>query len=978
MIKMMIMATGLLVCFGCTGTVTPDDSSPLPQPPQIDPVLDIQVDEGVPIEAIDLNDGGDDFDADGDTITYSCVFDKVLDDSVEGGEECNTLSGFLFDPSSGEISWTPDNDQAGDYEFEVTASDGELFDSLIFKITVNAVVQIEDFGGLSFYRPYYGTLDVTPNGDGTSSVVYTGSEDVFSSEFQDKELVLFRIHKNPRVISEQRDYFPNLVGSRYSSVLSVIDNKTLLVDFEYNGEDAASPKATRGASGYFFFDNKPAFLEAILSDSREETIVMKSGGIYVIKGAFDVITPSHIKFKTQEGYEAKARIKLSAEDVMDGGIFSERWFNLNDDDFNIRFENINIVGPHYTVPVVSDNGFNSGFFGGNDPAKQSARILEIRGSDDWTEYRELEANGDLAVLPEGYNFVGPNFVHGIIYGGKHDGTDVTDMIYLNCIDTSMHPKEFSSMKSTVSAGIYKRIIGESPENMSEIIEQDIPENRINLVKVGGAEGGIATQLSFGEDSKTGSNRLVRIEGSASWYQLANQYWTGGTSTGSTSVTRIEIDGYELMLGNNGDWWWKYPDDIGDYKYPIEDALSARIFEQIPVVGDIIKVGKLALRDDAEQLEIDKFDVWGWGLQVGDVLSVNGADYTITNKVRKSIEWSLLQGQGNTGGGSVINLMTITLDPPPPSGTTSFEVTQSQTEYLLDGIHEGSLVYDRDYHGHLFYDDFNFPYHFENVKLRGYFRGSQKDHEGLLYKMAPIDADGYGKKWINVDYDDDSPNPQHWWSRILKERALAEGRDEDAYSILVKGPYTKIGRFYQTNPNNDTVELVDNPDISLARLANPIIQDSVKGTQFFIQATGGHDVQIDTVEMLATEGGWGRFGFISDGGQLTVNNFVTHQALNGSENYAALSINYTQGMELTPATASTQIMINAGRGAIVLRADGETAAFTHGITIHNWELVGFPYGGDLVYEGFSPGDFENFCDQVSITDTNGDSLQSECP
>ncbi|WP_412471820.1 BspA family leucine-rich repeat surface protein [Halobacteriovorax sp. RT-1-4] len=106
--------------------------------PVLDPISDIIIAENSAITTINAGDGGDDFDIDLETITYSCSFDTTIDGSVTGAD-CSTLTGISFDINSGEFDWTPSYSQSGDYEFKITGTDGGLSDDEIFSIVVNDV-----------------------------------------------------------------------------------------------------------------------------------------------------------------------------------------------------------------------------------------------------------------------------------------------------------------------------------------------------------------------------------------------------------------------------------------------------------------------------------------------------------------------------------------------------------------------------------------------------------------------------------------------------------------------------------------------------------------------------------------------------------------------------------------------------------------------------------------------------------------------
>lgn len=105
-------------------------------PPVLDAIPNFTVNENVPLSAINAGDGGDDFDADLQQITYSCYFDTVVNGTVAGSTLCTTLAGVSFNTATGVMNWTPSLSQSGSYEFKIIGSDGSLSDDELFSVTV--------------------------------------------------------------------------------------------------------------------------------------------------------------------------------------------------------------------------------------------------------------------------------------------------------------------------------------------------------------------------------------------------------------------------------------------------------------------------------------------------------------------------------------------------------------------------------------------------------------------------------------------------------------------------------------------------------------------------------------------------------------------------------------------------------------------------------------------------------------------------
>lgn len=68
--------------------------------------------------------------------TITCVYDQELDNSVDSGTNCSSLSGFTLNTEEAYIEWTPNYYQNGNYEFKVTASNNSFTDNVLFEIKV--------------------------------------------------------------------------------------------------------------------------------------------------------------------------------------------------------------------------------------------------------------------------------------------------------------------------------------------------------------------------------------------------------------------------------------------------------------------------------------------------------------------------------------------------------------------------------------------------------------------------------------------------------------------------------------------------------------------------------------------------------------------------------------------------------------------------------------------------------------------------
>lgn len=86
---------------------------------------------------LDINDtsSGGDVDGGEEAITYSCFYDLVPDSRVSDSLSCS-LIGVTLDASTGNFSWTPSYNQAGEYELKIVATDGKFKGDSVFKVSV--------------------------------------------------------------------------------------------------------------------------------------------------------------------------------------------------------------------------------------------------------------------------------------------------------------------------------------------------------------------------------------------------------------------------------------------------------------------------------------------------------------------------------------------------------------------------------------------------------------------------------------------------------------------------------------------------------------------------------------------------------------------------------------------------------------------------------------------------------------------------
>jgi hypothetical protein len=103
--------------------------------PKLDPINDIGIPALKTVSVVPVNKR----DPGTATVTYSCRFDKVVDEKISDSVECKNLPGepaIKFDATSGTLSWIPPESAVGSYEFEIKAENSFGSDLKIFSINV--------------------------------------------------------------------------------------------------------------------------------------------------------------------------------------------------------------------------------------------------------------------------------------------------------------------------------------------------------------------------------------------------------------------------------------------------------------------------------------------------------------------------------------------------------------------------------------------------------------------------------------------------------------------------------------------------------------------------------------------------------------------------------------------------------------------------------------------------------------------------
>ncbi len=716
---------------------------------------------------------------------------------------------------------------------------------------------VEDYGAVGDYSGtnFYNRLTIIPlggEGDGASRVVSAGDEDVFNDGWVGRELVIFRCHHNPGEYPTTRNYFPNLKTSRYVKVTRVIDGRTIEVDLSINGgdrgfkPDGKTPSMT-GASGYFFTNNREAFKRAFSDPDRPTTLVLENGRTYVVRGGWDCSVPRDLVVTTRDPQGPKAAIKLSFEDAcsiaphgqsagnnpsFQADYASASFFRLlADEDYSISFNRIDLLPPHYSVPMTQyGDGLDAPFFM-DAVGKRSQRVLEIVDSDC---FREADAV-DRSRLPSGLTFLLPQFAHS--NGGGREGEvdfggtvgrrqDVVGFQEFRLIRSNWNGGQIHNIKQQgPAAGNCFIAEGESPERPARLTpsEAGIPRGEEGM-------GQFRLPLTITDHQGDGVYRRLNLHTDAfSWYQLANQYWVGGAINAAFSIylevpdpadtgqtCRVYFGTPRELAREAGFTHWNQWFERG-----LLDGFTAETAERIPRIGGELPIGAPG-EGMSIKLNDTTFRIFGWALQVGDRLAHDGGMGTVT-AIERRYDWARADAPAAYGpgyGGEVdygaVMCLDVTLDTPVADATPTFRIAASKLDYLLNGRHTVRIINTRVIGNYFCYSDFNTNVRMTHCVVRGIFRATSN------YGDHPDDAENLARQtrfmtFTNVRVDGDEVYNQLTGNRSLMDRARITGKP---HRVVIDG-----GRFYWTGAN---VELRNRPTLIYGtasygepRLVNPV-------------------------------------------------------------------------------------------------------------------------------------------------------------
>lgn len=697
-----------------------------------------------------------------------------------------------------------------------------------------AFTTLEAYGGKAFYRHFFGTIDYTPLGDGTTRLTYTGTGDAFNDDFKDMWMESSRCHKNASTYPEGNDLagirtFPGILAARYSEVVAVQDGKNLIVDFEYNGGNVEEPRPAAKQDAIFFFDNRAAMRACINDPNRPEVVVGKNGATYATLKLPEATLKKSIEFRNADGrLDNPCRMKLFFSDGlklnaqgnaagMGGGLV---FFHETNVTANVYFKwqflptiyQVHSVDAspsmHIFVNKIKGHGMK---FDSNTSAGEKVFY-------NYNPYAERdEMKKALGFVRQGANFVLP--IYGKCSGGGKVDPVTNDIGVYNdyIIYGGWQARTVQNLKcQDKKAGVRFKVFGKSPAERGDLIE-----------RVKGVKGTAYPNIRL----RWVDNRTIEQDmDDWNWYFVANQYWTGGMKVAASTFGQVNTPHGVIKAGNFADWSIEAGtianDGIVDWslkglKGAEMSVRTVRFFDRVPAAGDVIYMGIVpGAKTLPGKVNDTRFRTWGWAVHVGMALRYKGTDYTVVRTdycgINEAHTSSNIRGSSQgirprdkRHGGAPYHYWEIVLDKPIADDPAELVVASSQLEYLLDGkYHELEVEFRQgDPLGHLFYMNSNVGMHFENVNFSGNIRASGGRYDGKnLYSAVDTAI------WRNVYAVNEDGTPAldarcEWQPRSIsaRQRILKDNK----YRFIIDG-----GRAFVNANSSDScqVELRNRPTL----------------------------------------------------------------------------------------------------------------------------------------------------------------------
>jgi hypothetical protein len=369
------------------------------------------------------------------------------------------------------------------------------------------------------------------------------------------------VHQNPGETDPINAdlFYPNIIGSRYSKVVHVIDGKNMIVDFEYNGKSKTGPQTVADQKGYVFFDNSAAWdllMTSYLSLTNTQTRIRlrEHSQTGMVQTVYVIPQYSSYSLRDKElriwtGSGRKSRVKLGVEDYFQwagGGTKAFRqdpyMFKNNAYDRDIVIHNVVWIPPHRTVPETSS--FTRSFFGGPPTIGPCERILAVIGNTALDEKREIE-NGT-GLTDESFQCMGLGFLYS---GGKYAGSgvaeDITAYQYVFIKDFDHTGSSLVDLKANSGAGNYlvmQNVITDFSDQEKWRPTSILVAGRFTRDKTG-FDTGLVARAYYPEE-------VFEITSGHSFHSVDNSYLLDGWGN---RANIIQIDRFAFTIGNHGTW-----------------------------------------------------------------------------------------------------------------------------------------------------------------------------------------------------------------------------------------------------------------------------------------------------------------------------------------------------------------------------------------------------------------------------------------
>jgi hypothetical protein len=277
-----------------------------------------------------------------------------------------------------------------------------LDSSSTYRFWMSSFVSLEQHGGQGYYKLIEQGLTYSGN-------LIESAQPIFTQEDTGKSFCGLFAHRNP-LEPDDDEFFPGIVGSRYSRIVEVIDAYSIRVNFEYNGQSD---------KGYVFFDNSLAFRSAVNSArlSPRKTLELQDDKTYVIPEYSKIGLDSDFFVFSRNG----ANLKIGLEDYFQWSDNKRKkqddsLFDFGGKSVKIGFFNVNFLPPHRRVKAAQL--FYTNLFASSPRKEQEAQIAvinmdttkEVNGRD--SRYNQLGFGYGFLYSSEPGNYViGKNIRH---------------------------------------------------------------------------------------------------------------------------------------------------------------------------------------------------------------------------------------------------------------------------------------------------------------------------------------------------------------------------------------------------------------------------------------------------------------------------------------------------------------------------------------------------------------------------------------